>query len=86
VADWLMSHHGKWPSRLLRKWQQYEAMGLEITFHHPDDRSATTLEIELPSWPWRWVCWLQGHHPYDPRSRKDNYCIICRKHLGDPHA
>lgn len=78
----LMDHRGKWPRRLLRKWQQWEAMAVEVTFHHPDDEGQSEWEMELPSWPWRPVCWLQGHQPYDPHYPRDNYCIICRKNLN----
>lgn len=79
----IMSHHRKWPRKLLRFWQQYEAMALEVTFHHPNDTSQTEWEIRLPHWPWRMVCWIQGHHPYGNYG-KDQYCIICHQDLGDP--
>lgn len=81
-SDWLMGHRGNLSRRLLRAWQCWEAVALECTVHHPDDKSETTFELELPSWPWRWVCWLQGHRPYDARIPQDNYCVICRKVLG----
>jgi hypothetical protein len=72
----LMAHDGGWRSRLLRIWQQYEAIALECTFHHPDDKGETSFELSLPAWPWRWVCLLAGH--------SDNTyggCVICRKAL-----
>jgi hypothetical protein len=72
----IMGHRGKWPRRLLRLWQQYKAMALEVTFHHPDDSSETTWEVSLPSWPWRWVCRLQGHS-----DSTYGECVICRKAL-----
>lgn len=79
----IMGHHGNWPRRLLRLWQQYEAVGIEITVHHPDDVGMTEWEITLPSQAWRWVCWLQGHRPYDARIPQDNYCLICKKILEE---
>jgi hypothetical protein len=75
-SDWVLGHHGTWPRRLLKAWQGWEAMALNVTFFHPDDEGETEREFELPSWPWRWVCWLQGH--------RENYgeCVICRKGLA----
>lgn len=74
----IMGHNGSPRARkLLRRWQQYEAMALEITFHHPDDEGMTELEFTLPSWPWRWVCWLQGHS-----DSSYGYCVICKKTFG----
>lgn len=70
----IMGHHGKHPRRLLKLWQQYEAMALEITFHHPDDTGQTEWELELPAWPWRLACWIQGH-----TDSTYGYCVICRK-------
>lgn len=77
----IMSHRGKWPRRLLRLWQRWEAVGWAFTYHHSDDIGTSEWEFELPSWPWRWVCWLQGHRPYDASIPKDNYCIICRSQM-----
>lgn len=75
-TDWVLGHRG-WPQRrLLRAWQGWEAMALECTFYHPDDEGATSFEVSLPSWPWRWVCWLQGHS-----DSTYGYCVICRKTL-----
>jgi hypothetical protein len=71
-----MGHHGKWPRRLLRLWQGWEAMALVVTFFHPDDASESEWEIRLPHWPWHWVCWLSGH-----ADSTYGYCLVCRKVL-----
>jgi hypothetical protein len=70
----LIGHHGVWPRRLLKVWQGWDAMALEVTFFHPDDRGESTFEVSLPSWPWRPFCWLGGH-----QSSSYGYCVICRK-------
>jgi hypothetical protein len=73
----VMAHAGVWPRRILRLWQQYEAMALEVTFHHPDDRSESTFEVSLPAWPWRWVCWIQGHS-----DNTYGECVVCKARLS----
>lgn len=74
----IMGHYGGWRSKLLRAWQEWEGSYIEIATESWGPRA-----FELPSWAWRWVCWIQGHQPYDSTpGSKDHYCIVCRKHLG----
>jgi hypothetical protein len=72
----IMGHRGKWPRRLLRLWQRYEAVALEVTYFHSDDHGESSFEIGLPSWPWRWVCWIEGH-----ADSTYGECCVCRKAL-----
>jgi hypothetical protein len=72
----VMDHKRRWPRRVLRLWQQYEAMALECTFYHPDDHGETSFEVSLPAWPWRWVCRLQGHS-----DNTYGECVVCKRPL-----
>jgi hypothetical protein len=81
----VMGHHGKWPRRVLNAWQNYQAVALELTFHHSDNIGMTEWDITLPSWPWRWVCWLQGHQPYGHHAPNNDRCVICKKFLERRH-
>jgi hypothetical protein len=71
----IMGHYGGWRSKLLRLWQEWDGFNVEI-----NTETRGPWEFELPHWPWRWVCLIQGHEPWgDPRN---HYCIVCRKDLA----
>jgi hypothetical protein len=72
----IMGHHGKLPRKLLRLWQEYQGISVEVY-----TETKGPWEFEPPCWPFRWVCWIQGHQSYDPTIPKDNYCVVCRKTL-----
>jgi hypothetical protein len=67
----VMGHHGKWPRRLLRFWQEWDGTAIEVY-----TETGGPWEITLPTWPWRWVCWISGH-----ADSSYGYCCVCRKTL-----